>query len=140
MENTVNIQIKLDDAEMASFVQKGLNGLSDEKIAEVLLKGFENYLTTSAGEKLFYKTGSGVYDYGVHSPSALTQDLIRKTLDGSAMVQDRITSLAQTVADYIDKHKEDLIRKYMIEVFTSQLFSSDDRYRFEHVCDRVFNG
>lgn len=83
MENIVNIQIYLEGDEMNKFVKRGINGLTDDKIDEVLLEGFKDFLNTDKGKQMFYYTPS--YSYGSHfsyEDRSMLEIIVHRTFDG----------------------------------------------------------
>lgn len=139
MENIVNIQIHLEDDEMNEFVKRGINGLTDDKIGEVLLEGFKDFLNTDKGKQMFYYTPS--YSYGSHiEPSAISKDIIQKATDNTSVFQNEIDEISNKIIEYLDKNAYEIVKKYIIEAFTNKLFSREDRSMFEMIAHRTFDG
>ena len=54
MENKLNIQITVDDKQMASLIRGNLENLPDEKLQEIFSNAITEFLKTDNGQKLFY--------------------------------------------------------------------------------------
>ena len=54
MENKLNIQITVDDEQMASLIRGNLENLPDEKLQEIFSNALTEFLKTDNGQKLFY--------------------------------------------------------------------------------------
>lgn len=138
MENIVNVQIKLDEQEMASFVERGLHGLSDEKIAEVLLEGFKKFLDTNEGRNIFFNSSSS-YGYVSKSPSDLAIKIIKMATDNTSSFQNEIDKVADKITEYLNANIEEIVKKYIVQAFCDKLFSTEDRWRFESATHRILD-
>jgi hypothetical protein len=80
MENTLNIQLTLNDEQLKDLIIGNINDLPKEKLQDVLLQAIKEILLSRDGQNLFITTTGGGYSYNtITKPSAYLEELISKT-------------------------------------------------------------
>lgn len=98
MENTLNIQITLNDEQLKDLIIGNLNDLPKEKLQEVLLQGIKEVLTSDAGKQLFI-CSDGYYGSGKR-PSMFLEKLVKEADVSDAISPVVNAAVAEFAANY----------------------------------------
>ena len=132
MENTLNIQLTLNDEQLKNLIVGNINDLPKEKLQDILLQAIKEILTSDKGQKLFIES-DGYYNSRV-SPSYYLKDLVKK-----ADIKDSISPIVnQAVAEFAANYPnilERCLRSSITEMFMSQF----NHQQLEVMWDQVMN-
>lgn len=128
MENTLNIQITLDDNQLKDLIVGNINDLPKEKLQEVLLAAIKEILTSQRGQELF-ATKDGYYGSS-YKPSAFLASLVQK-----ADITEAISPVInEVVAQFISNYDE-LMRQCMREAISGMFFDQFSKHQLTAVWD-----
>lgn len=123
MENTLNIQITLNDEQLKNLIVGNINELPKEKLQDILLQAIKDILMSEYGRKLFIST-DGYYNSTVR-PSNYLEQLVEK-----ADVKDAITPVVnEAVSNFATNYpviletcvRESISKMFMHEFQRTQL-------------------
>jgi hypothetical protein len=126
MENTLNIQITLDDNQLKDLIVGNINDLPKEKLQEVLLAAIKEILTSQRGQELFITKDS--YYGSSYKPSAFLTSLVQKA-DITEVISPGIN---EVVAQFINNYDE-LMQQCMREVISGMFFDVFSKHQLSEV-------
>lgn len=115
MENTLNIQITVNDEQMTSLIKGHLEELSDEKLQEIFGNALAEFMKTNCGQQLFYKK-----DY--YSSDPKPTDLLIKMVD-NAISKDLLKPAVDEFVNTIKCKYPELIKSAIVDTFTNLFFT-----------------
>ena len=132
MENTLNIQITLNDEQLKNLIVGNINDLPKEKLQDILLQSIKEILTSDRGQKLFIES-DGYYNSSVR-PSYYLKDLVQK-----ADVKDSISPIVnQAVAEFAANYP-DILERCLKSSITEMFMNQFNHHQLQGVWDAVMN-
>ena len=131
MENTINIQITVDDEQLKNLLSNNINDLPKEKIQEILLESIKEFLTSDKGQELFYRKNFTSY-YDATTPSDFLSGLISK-----ADISDSISPIMNEAIDNFSKNYGEILHQCILECVSSMFMSMMDRSKLNAAFDTV---
>lgn len=131
MENKLNIQITVDDEQMASLIRGNLENLPDEKLQEIFSNALTEFFKTDNGQRLFY---SKQYYSSEPVPTKLLVQMIE-----NAASKDLLKPCVDEFIKYIQDNYEALIRECMIKTFSNMFFTEMKGYEMESKFNNMLN-
>ena len=117
MENTLNIQVTLDDNQLKDLIVGNISDLPKEKLQDVLLGAIKEFLTSQRGQELFViKTG---YYNSNTEPSKFLEGLVKDANITEAISPVVNEAAVQFLSDY-HKIMENCIRNVISGMFMDQ--------------------
>lgn len=115
--NNVNIQISVNDKELAELIKGNLKSLPDEKIQEIFSTALTEILKSDVGMKLFIDKGS-YYD------SKPTATLLLQNIINRAISEDLLKPMVDDMIKFLSENYETVIRQCIVDTF-SNLFMTE---------------
>jgi flagellar basal body-associated protein FliL len=115
MDNKLNIQITVDDEQMASLIKGNLESLPEEKIQEIFSSALTEFLKTNDGQKLFY---TRQYYSSEPQPTRLLTQMVE-----NAVSKDLLKPCVDEFVNVIKDNYESLIKNCIIETFSNMFFT-----------------
>lgn len=115
MDNKLNIQITVDDEQMASLIKGNLESLPEEKIQEIFSSALTEFLKTNDGQKLFY---TKQYYSSEPQPTRLLTQMVE-----NAVSKDLLKPCVDEFVNVIKDNYESLIKNCIIETFSNMFFT-----------------
>lgn len=131
MENKLNIQITVDDEQMASLIRGNLESLPNEKLQEIFSNALTEFFKTDNGQKLFYSKESY---YSEPKPTRLLIQMVE-----NAISKDLLKPCVDEFIENIKNNYENLIKETMIKTFSNMFFTQMDRSVFECQLNTITN-
>ena len=131
MENTINIQITVDDEQLKNLLSNNINDLPKEKIQEILLESIKEFLTSDKGQELFYRKNFTSY-YDATTPSDFLSGLISK-----ADISDSISPIMNEAIDNFSKNYGEILHQCILECVSSMFMNMMDRSKLNAAFDTV---
>lgn len=129
MENTLNIQITLNDEQLKSLIMDNINELPKEKLQDVLLQAIKEVLTSEDGKQLFI-VKEGYYTNSNIKPSRWLETLVKQT-----NISETISpTINQVVAEFVT-HYPDILERCLKTSITSMFMNEMSRCRLEQAWD-----
>lgn len=119
MENKLNIQITVDDEQMASLIRGNIENLPNEKLQEIFSNALTEFFKTDNGQKLFYSK-----EY--YSSQPKPTNLLIKMVE-NAISKDLLKPCVDEFIEKIASNYENLIKETMIKTFSNMFFTQMDR-------------
>lgn len=120
----VNITLNVNDEQFQEILQNGLTSLSSEKVGEIILKAFEQYLFSERYKELFVKEN---YYGGPPSLGEIGQCIINKTDIEEAA---KNSGLGEEIFNYIKDNYKDIVFRAIAKSFTDCLFGPSKQGEF----------
>lgn len=121
MDNTINLQITVNDEELKELIKGNLKNLPEEKIQEIFSSALTQILTSEDGKRLFIEKG-GYYDSKA-KPTLLLQSMINNAVEKDLIVP-VVNDLVKSISDEFENIIRDCIIKTFSEVLLTDLKSS----------------
>jgi hypothetical protein len=132
MENTLNIQITLNDEQLKNLITGNINDLPKEKLQDILLQAIKEILTSDRGQKLFIES-DGYYNSRV-TPSYYLKDLVQK-----ADIKEAISPIVnQAVAEFAANYP-DILERCLKSSITEMFMSQFNHHQLQVAWDAVMN-
>ena len=131
MENKLNIQITVDDEQMASLIRGNLENLPDEKLQEIFSNALTEFFKTDNGQKLFY---SKQYYSSEPTPTRLLIQMVENSIS-----KDLLKPCVDEFIESIKNNYENLIKETMIKTFSNMFFTQMDRNALECQLNTIAN-
>ena len=132
MENKLNIQITVDDEQMASLIRGNLENLPKEKLQEIFSNALTEFLKTDNGQKLFYT--KQYYDTQP-KPTNLLIKMVENTIS-----KDLLKPCVDEFIENIKGNYENLIRETMIQTFSNMFFTQMQQSSLQYQLNEILNG
>ena len=132
MENKLNIQITVDNEQMASLIRGNLENLPDEKLQEIFSNALTEFLKTDNGQKLFYT--KQYYD-SQPKPTNLLIKMVE-----NAISKDLLKPCVDEFIENIKGNYENLIRETMIQTFSNMFFTQMQQSSLQYQLNEILNG
>jgi hypothetical protein len=130
MENTLNIQITLNDEQLKNLIVGNLNDLPKEKLQEVLLQGIKEVLTSEAGKQLFIRTGG--YYGSDKCPSTFLEKLVKE-----ADISDAISPIVNAAVAEFSANYSTILSNCIKSSISEMFWNQCDRSQFVRMWDVV---
>lgn len=131
MENTLNIQITLNDEQLKDLIIGNINDLPKETLQEILLGSIESFLASEEGQGLFYEKDS-YYGYGNRKPSRFLNSLIEK-----ADIKDSITPTVNDIVEKFSNNYSEILRQCIMSCFSEMFMNNFDRHKLDVAFNQV---
>lgn len=123
MENTLNIQISLNDEQLSSLIKGNIEKLPDEKLQDIFSNALIDFFKTENAKSLFYKRDRYTYEL---KPTDLLVCMIE-----NAVSKDLLKPCVDEFIESIKNNYENLIKETMIATFSNMFFTQLDRDAFK---------
>lgn len=134
MENTLNIQITLNDEQLKNLIIGNINELPKEKLQDILLQAIKEILTSEDGKKLFI-VKDGYYTNSYIKPSQWLENLTKQ-----ANISETISPIVnQAVANFATNYP-DILERCLKSSITDMFMSEFKRYQLEQAWDIIQKG
>lgn len=130
MENTLNIQITLNDEQLKNLIVGNINDLPKDKLQEVLLQAVKEVLTSKEGQKLFMTQGT-YYD-SANKPSTFLSNLVQK-----ADITDSISPIVNEAMKDFERNYQEIMTNCIKSTISDMFMNQFDRSRFVQMWDMV---
>ena len=135
MENKLNIQITVDNEQMASLIRGNIENLPNEKLQEIFSNALTEFFKTENGQRLFY---SKEYYSSDPKPTKLLIQMVE-----NAISKDLLKPCVDEFIEKIKDNYENLIKETMIQTFSNMFFTqmqqSSLQYQLNEILDEVRN-
>ena len=121
----VNITLNVNDEQFQEILQNGLTSLSSEKVGEIILKAFEQYLFSEKNKELFVKEN---YYSDIPVLGEIGQKIINKTDIEEAA---KNSGLGEEIFNYIKDNYKDIVFRAIAKAFTDCLFGPSKQNDFQ---------
>ena len=129
MENTLNIQITLNDEQLKNLIMGNINELPKEKLQDILLQAIKEILTSEDGKQLFI-IKDGYYSNSKIKPSMWLENLTKQT-----NISETISPIInQVVAEFVT-HYPDILERCLKSSITNMFMNELSRHQLEHAWD-----
>lgn len=132
MENKLNIQITVDNEQMASLIRGNIENLPNEKLEEILSNALTEFFKTDNGQRLFY---SKAYYNSDPKPTKLLTQMIE-----NAISKDLLKPCVDKFIEKIKDNYENLIKETMIQTFSNMFFTEMQQCSLQHQLNEILNG
>lgn len=130
MENTLNIQVTLDDKQLKDLIVGNINDLPKEKLQDVLLGAIKEFLTSQRGQELFV-IKSGYYN-SIAEPSKFLKDLVEDA-DITKSISPVVNEAVEQFANNYHKIMENCIRNVVSGMFIDQFTRAQISESWNHI-------
>lgn len=132
MENTLNIQISLNDEQLSSLIKGNIEKLPDEKLQDIFSNALIDFFKTENAKSLFYKRECYTYEL---KPTDLLVHMIE-----NAVSKDLLKPCVDEFIESIKNNYENLLKETMIATFSNMFFTQLDRDAFKsELHNMIFN-
>ena len=129
MENTLNIQITLNDEQLKNLIMGNINELPKEKLQDILLQAVKEVLTSEDGKQLFI-VKDGYYSNSNIKPSRWLENLTEQ-----ANISETISPVInQVVADFATNYP-DILERCLKSSITNMFMNEFRRHQLEQAWD-----
>ena len=132
MENTLNIQITLNDEQLKDLIMGNINELPKEALQEILLGSIKSFLISEKGQELFYEKVS-YYDNN-KNPSRFLRSLVEK-----ADIKDSITPTLNDIVEKFSNNYSEILRQCIISYVSEMFMNNFDRERLVIAFNKAIN-
>lgn len=136
MENTLNIQVTLDDNQLKDLIVGNINDLPKEKLQDVLLGAIKEFLTSQRGQELFV-IKSGYYNSNTE-PSKFLEGLV-KDADITKSISPVVSEAAEQFLSDYHKIMENCIRNVISGMFIDQFTRTQIGESWDHIRQQSSN-
>jgi hypothetical protein len=132
MENTLNIQITLNDEQLKNLIIGNISELPKDKLQDILLQAIKEVMTSSDGQKMFIEPSR--YYGSTNNPTEFLKRLVDK-----ADIKDTISPVVnQVVAEFATNYPA-ILEKCLKSSITDMFMDNFSRCRLEQMWDTVTN-
>ena len=131
MENKLNIQITVDDEQMASLIKGNLENLPDDKLQEIFANALSEFLKTENGQKLFY---TKQYYSDNPTPTNLLVHMVE-----NAISKDLLKPCVDEFIETLKNNYESLIKETMIRTFSNMFFTQMNKASLQAELNAILN-
>ena len=121
MDNTINLQITVNDEELKELIKGNIENLPEEKIQEIFSTALTEILTSEDGKRLFVEKGK--YYNDPPKPTLLLQNMINNVVEKDLIVP-VVNEFVKSISDEFENIIRDCIIKTFSEVLLTDLKSS----------------
>lgn len=132
MENTLNIQITLNDEQLKNLIVGNINDLPKDKLQDILLQAIKEILTSDRGQKLFIES-DGYYNSRVN-PSDYLKELVQK-----ADIKDSISPIVNQAVTEFAENYPNILERCLKSSITKMFMNQFNHHQLEVVWDHVMN-
>lgn len=132
MENKLNIQITVDDEQMASLIRGNIENLPNEKLQEIFSNALTEFFKTDNGQRLFY---SKEYYSSEPKPTRLLIQMVE-----NAISKDLLKPCVDEFIENIKGNYENLIKETMIQTFSNMFFTQMQQSSLQYQLNEILNG
>lgn len=132
MENKLNIQITVDDEQMASLIRGNIENLPNEKLQEIFSNALTEFFKTDNGQRLFY---SKEYYSSEPKPTRLLIQMVE-----NAISKDLLKPCVDEFIENIKGNYENLIKETMIQTFSNMFFTQMQQSSLQCQLNEILNG
>lgn len=131
MENKLNIQITVDDEQMASLIRGNIENLPNEKLQEIFSNALTEFFKTDNGQRLFY---SKEYYSSEPKPTRLLIQIVE-----NAISKDLLKPCVDEFIENIKGNYENLIKETMIQTFSNMFFTQMQQSSLQYQLNEILN-
>lgn len=132
MENKLNIQITVDDEQIASLIRGNIENLPNEKLQEIFSNALTEFFKTDNGQRLFY---SKEYYSSEPKPTRLLIQMVE-----NAISKDLLKPCVDEFIENIKGNYENLIKETMIQTFSNMFFTQMQQSSLQCQLNEILNG
>ena len=132
MENKLNIQITVDNEQMASLIRGNIENLPNEKLQEIFSNALTEFFKTENGQRLFY---SKEYYSSDPKPTKLLIQMVE-----NAISKDLLKSCVDEFIEKIKDNYENLIKETMIQTFSNMFFTQMQQSSLQYQLNEILDG
>ena len=132
MENKLNIQITVDNEQMASLIRGNIENLPDKKLQEIFSNALTEFFKTENGQRLFY---SKEYYSSDPKPTKLLIQMVE-----NAISKDLLKPCVDKFIEKIKDNYENLIKETMIQTFSNMFFTQIQQSSLQYQLNEILNG
>ena len=132
MDNKLNIQITVDNEQMASLIRGNIENLPNEKLQEILSNALTEFFKTENGQRLFYSK-----EY--YSSNPKTNKLLIQMVE-NAISKDLLKPCVDEFIEKIKDNYENLIKETMIQTFNNMFFTQMQQSSLQCQLNEILNG
>lgn len=133
MENTLNIQITLNDEQLKNLIMGNIDNLPKEKLQEILLQAIKEILVSPEGQKIFIEK-DGYYNSS-NKPSRYLEKLIN-----NADIADIILPVVNQAVEEFATNYPKILERCLKSSITNMFMDNFDRCRLQAMWDVVQDG
>ena len=131
MENTLNIQLTVDDEQLAQLIRGNIEALPKDKLEDLLCSALSAFLETDEGRKLFYTRDSY---YSNPKPTPLFTQMV-----SNAVSKDLLKPCVDEFIKVISENYVTLIKSAIVETFSNMFFTQMDKSIFTAQLNNLLN-
>ena len=132
MENKLNIQITVDNEQMASLIRGNIENLPNEKLQEIFSNALTEFFKTENGQRLFY---SKEYYSSDPKPTKLLIQMVE-----NAISKDLLKPCVDEFIEKIKDNYENLIKETMIQTFSNMFFTQMQQSSLQYQLNEILDG
>ena len=136
MDNTINLQITVNDEELKELIKGNLENLPEEKIQEIFSTALTEILTSEDGKRLFVEKGEYYNDQP--KPTLLLQNMINNVVEKDLIVP-VVNEFVKSISDEFENIIRDCIVKTFSEVLLTDLKSTVIESKLYNVINSINN-
>ena len=130
MENTINVQLTLNDDQLKDLILGNIKELPQEKLQEILLQSIKEILTSKEGQFLFMSE-SGYYSKE-KQPSQLLYNLIQKS-NINEVIQPIVHQAVMKFKEDYPEILEKCLKQSITDMFINDLRQSQLDAAWDHI-------
>ena len=119
MENILNIQLTVDDEQLAQLIRGNIEALPKDRLQDLLCSALSAFLETDDGRKLFYTKDSY---YSNPKPTPLFTQMV-----SNAVSEDLLKPCVDEFMKVISENYVTIIKSAMVETFSNMFFTQMDK-------------
>ena len=132
MDNKLNIQITVDNEQMASLIRGNIENLPDKKLQEIFSNALTEFFKTENGQRLFY---SKEYYSSDPKPTKLLIQMVE-----NAISKDLLKPCVDKFIEKIKDNYENLIKETMIQTFSNMFFTQIQQSSLQYQLNEILDG
>lgn len=132
MDNKLNIQITVDNEQMASLIRGNIENLPNEKLQEIFSNALTEFFKTENGQRLFY---SKEYYSSDPKPTKLLIQMVE-----NAISKDLLKPCVDEFIEKIKDNYENLIKETMIQTFSNMFFTQMQQSSLQYQLNEILDG
>lgn len=135
MENTLNIQLTLNDEQLKDLIIGNINDLPKEKLQDVLLQAIKEILLSQAGQNIFITTTGGSYSYNtITKPSVYLEELISKT-----DIKDSIAPIVNEAVSEFSANYPKILEKCVMNSVSQMFMDEFNKHKLDCAWEAIQN-